>query len=42
VLLTHGHHQYHFLVDGKPALNPRATGVSRDQSNEEVSVVEVG
>ena len=41
VLLTHGHHQYRFLVDGKPVLDPRATGVSRDRSNEEVSVVAV-
>jgi 1,4-alpha-glucan branching enzyme len=41
VLLSHGHHQYRFLVDGKPVLDPRAAGVSRDQSNEEVSVVAV-
>jgi 1,4-alpha-glucan branching enzyme len=41
VLLTHGHHQYRFLVDGKPVLDPRAAGVSRDQANEEVSVVAV-
>ncbi len=42
VMLIHGHHQYRFLADGKPVLDPRAAGVSRDQANEEVSVVAVG
>lgn len=42
VMLIHGYHQYRFLVDGKPVLDPRAAGVSRDQANEEVSVVAVG
>jgi 1,4-alpha-glucan branching enzyme len=41
VLLSHGHHQYRFLVDGKPVLDPRAAGKDRDQANEEVSVVTV-
>lgn len=41
VMLGHGHHQYRFLVDGKPVLDPRAMGVVRNQSNEEVSVVAV-
>ena len=32
VLLTHGHHHYLFLVDGTPALDPKATGtVQADQ-----------
>jgi len=26
VPLTHGHHQYVFLVDGEPELDPRAAG----------------
>ena len=25
--LTHGYHQYVFLVDGKPAVDPHATGM---------------
>jgi 1,4-alpha-glucan branching enzyme len=32
VLITHGHHHYLFLVDGTPALDPRAIGtVQADQ-----------
>jgi 1,4-alpha-glucan branching enzyme len=32
VLLTHGHHHYLFLVDGRPTLDPKATGtVQADQ-----------
>jgi 1,4-alpha-glucan branching enzyme len=42
MLLIHGHHQYRFLVDGKPVLDPRAMGVGRNQSNEEVSIIAVG
>jgi len=42
VLLTHGHHQYRFLVDGEPMLDPRATGVTRNELGEEVSLVAVG
>ncbi len=42
VMLCHGHHQYHFLVDGQAMLDPRAMGKGRNQSNEEVSVVAVG
>jgi len=41
VPLTHGHHQYRFLVDGKPQLDPHATGVARNDHNEEVSLVAV-
>ncbi len=41
LLLTHGHHRYWFLVDGKPELDPRATGVSRNEANEEVSLLAV-
>jgi 1,4-alpha-glucan branching enzyme len=39
--MTHGHHRYRFLVDGRPALDPRANGVARDEKGEEVSVVAV-
>jgi 1,4-alpha-glucan branching enzyme len=41
VLLTHGYHQYRFLVDGKAKLDPRATGSARDGADEEVSLVAV-
>jgi 1,4-alpha-glucan branching enzyme len=41
VSLTHGHHKYRFLVDGKPTLDPRAAGVERDEGHEEVSIVAV-
>lgn len=41
VSLSHGHHQYRFLVDGKPTLDPRATGVARNELGEEVSLVAV-
>ena len=42
IMLPHGHHQYRFLVDGMPVLDPRAMGTGRNQLNEEVSVVAVG
>ena len=42
IMLPHGHHQYRFLVDGKPVLDPRAMGKGRNQLDEEVSVVAVG
>ncbi len=41
VPLTHGHHQYRFLVDGQARLDPRAAGVTHNHANEEVSVVAV-
>ena len=41
VALHHGHHQYRFLVDGKPVLDPRAHGVARDRHGERVSLVAV-
>jgi hypothetical protein len=41
VPLTHGHHQYRFVVDGKPMLDPHAAGVARNERNEEVSLVAV-
>lgn len=39
--LTHGHHQYYFLVDGHPTLDPRAQGVTRNARNERVSMIAV-
>jgi 1,4-alpha-glucan branching enzyme len=40
-LLAPGHHPYRFLVDGRPTLDPQATGVGRDESNEAVSIIAV-
>jgi len=41
IQLNHGHHHYLFLVDGKPALDPRAQGVGRNEKNEKVSLIAV-
>jgi 1,4-alpha-glucan branching enzyme len=41
VELTHGHHQYRFLVDGRSALDPQSTGVGRDGADEAVSIIAV-
>ncbi len=41
VELPHGHHQYHFLVDGQPTLDPQASGTARDEDNQPVSLVAV-
>jgi 1,4-alpha-glucan branching enzyme len=41
VQLAHGHHQYQFLVDGKPLLDPNGAGISRNERNERVSLVAV-
>ena len=41
VPLHHGHHQYVFLVDGKPMLDPRANGVARDPKGVRVSLLAV-
>ncbi|MDR3459897.1 MAG: glycoside hydrolase family 13 [Verrucomicrobiae bacterium] len=41
VEMCHGHHQYHFLVDGKRMLDPHATGVVRDEHDEQVSLIAV-
>jgi 1,4-alpha-glucan branching enzyme len=41
VPVHHGHHRYQFLVDGKPTLDPRATGVARNERNERVSLIAV-
>jgi 1,4-alpha-glucan branching enzyme len=39
--LCHGHHQYRFLVDGQPMLDPHATGIVRDEQGEQVSLLAV-
>lgn len=39
--LHHGHHHYQFLVDGKPALDPRAQGTARNEQDEKVSLIAV-
>ena len=39
--LSHGHHRYHFLVDGQPKLDPRANGVANHIRHHRVSVVAV-
>ncbi len=41
VELPHGHHHYHFLVDGQPTLDPQASGTARDDDNQPVSLVAV-
>jgi 1,4-alpha-glucan branching enzyme len=38
VPLHHGHHRYLFLVDGQPVLDPRATGTTRNENNQRVSI----
>jgi 1,4-alpha-glucan branching enzyme len=39
--LPHGYHQYLFLVDGKPTLDPNAAGKTRNDRNEAVSLTAV-
>jgi hypothetical protein len=41
VPLAHGYHQYVFLVDGTPNLDPKASGVTRNDRNERVSLIAV-
>ncbi len=41
VLLAPGHHRYRFVVDGVPVLDPRATGVARDDEGRDVSLAAV-
>jgi len=41
VQLTHGHHRYRFLVDDQPVLDPRGTGIVRNERNERVSLLAV-
>jgi 1,4-alpha-glucan branching enzyme len=39
--LHHGHHQYRFVVDDKPVLDPRANGVARDHTGQPASLIAV-
>ena len=39
--LHQGHHQYLFLVDGKPVLDPNANGIVRNDRDERVSLIAV-
>jgi 1,4-alpha-glucan branching enzyme len=39
--LPHGHHQYLFLVDGKPTLDPNAMGKAHNERNETVSLIAI-
>jgi len=39
--LRHGHHQYLFLVDGRPVLDPKASGKARNERNDPVSIIAV-
>jgi 1,4-alpha-glucan branching enzyme len=39
--LHHGHHRYLFLVDGTPTLDPTGSGITRDERNEQVSLISV-
>jgi 1,4-alpha-glucan branching enzyme len=41
VSLTHGHHQYLFLVDGEPAVDPHASGTVRIEPFGKASVIAV-
>jgi len=39
--LHHGHHRYLFLVDGTPTLDPKASGVARDERHGSISLIAV-
>ena len=41
VPLHHGHHQYRFLVDGIPELDPQSTGTAKDIAGKRVSLIAV-
>ena len=41
VPLSHGHHHYLFVVDGKTMLDPNAQGIARNHYDEKVSLVAV-
>ena len=41
VELPHGYHQYQFLVDGTPTLDPHATGSTRNSRYAQVSLIAV-
>lgn len=39
--LHHGHHQYLFVVDGELTLDPNASGTTRNECNDTVSLIAV-
>ena len=39
--LSHGYHEYAFLVDGKRVLDPDAAGKTKDRYNQPVSLIAV-
>jgi 1,4-alpha-glucan branching enzyme len=39
--LSHGYHQYAFIVDGVRVLDPKATGKTRDTENQPVSLIAI-
>ncbi len=39
--LSHGFHRYVFLVDGRPTLDPNASGIACNDRNERVSLLAV-
>ena len=41
VELHHGHHQYLFLVDGEPMVDPNAYGITRNDRDEQVALIAV-
>jgi 1,4-alpha-glucan branching enzyme len=41
VFLTHGHHHYQFLVDGKPVADPRSMGEVEIERRKRVSLIAV-
>jgi 1,4-alpha-glucan branching enzyme len=41
IWLHHGHHRYRFLVDGESTLDLHASGVTRDEHDEPVSLIAV-
>jgi 1,4-alpha-glucan branching enzyme len=41
VPLVHGHHQYLFIVDGTPVLDPHATGSGRNERYAKASLIAV-
>ena len=41
VPLTHGHHQYLFLIDGQAYLDPRAQGTAKNEYYEKVSIIPI-
>jgi len=39
--LHHGHHQYYFVIDGEPALDPRSSGTVENERGEAASLIAV-